>query len=69
MNIYEELIKIINNHINEIDKYVEFIDISLRQLSDNKVKSENIVKSRELLNQLKESIILCVNERKNYVDK
>jgi hypothetical protein len=69
MDIYEELIKVINNHINEIDKYIDFIDITLKKLTDNKVKSENISKSREHLEQLKKYIILSVNERKNYINE
>lgn len=69
MDIYEELIKVINNYINEIDKYIDFIDITLKKLTDNKVKSENINKSREHLEQLKKYIILSVNERKNYINE
>ena len=69
MDIYEELIKVINNYINEIDKYIDFIDITLKKLTDNKVKSENISKSREHLDQLKKYIILSVNERKNYINE
>lgn len=69
MDIYEELIKIINNHINEIDKYIDFIDITLKKLTDNKVKSKNIDDSREHLEQLRKSIILCVNERKKYMNE
>lgn len=69
MDVYEELIKVINNYINEIDKYIDFIDITLKKLTDNKVKSENIDKSREHLDQLKKYITLSVNERKNYINE
>lgn len=69
MDIYEELIKVINNYINEIDKYIDFIDITLKKLTDNNIKSDNIKKSREHLEQLKKYIILSVNERKNYINE
>lgn len=65
MDIYEELINIIYKYVNEIDEYIEFIDIQLKQLIDNDVKSENIDKSRKHLEEFKKYIKLSINERNN----
>jgi hypothetical protein len=57
MDVYDELNKVINKYIYQIDYYINFIDI--------KVKSENISKCKEHLEQLKKYAKLSVIEYKN----
>lgn len=64
MNIHNELIKVIKDHINEINKYIDFIDTTLEKL--NKNESQNIINCKKHLKELDKYIILLINERKNY---
>lgn len=63
MNIHNELIKVIQDHINEINKYIDFIDTTLEKL--NKNESENYFKCKEHLKELEKYMLLLINERKN----